>query len=85
MKIVFFAQLRERLQTAELCLDSTPGSHLPQTVAELRKLLGERGALWRELLTAKQCLCAVNQVIVDDQQRLRSGDEIAFFPPVTGG
>ena len=85
MKIVFFAQLRERLHTAELSMDTALGSQLPQTVAELREVLSGRGELWRELLTANQCLCAVNQVIVDDQQSLHSGDEVAFFPPVTGG
>lgn len=83
MKIVFFAQLRERLSTSELSLDDIPSS--PKSVAELRNLLCKRGELWQTLLTSKQCLCAVNQVIVDDNHLLHATDEIAFFPPVTGG
>lgn len=78
--VLFFAQLREQLQCDKLQLND-----YPKTVAELRTLLGKRSALWAELLINDSALAAVNQTISDDQVCLNEGDEVAFFPPVTGG
>jgi len=80
LKIVFFAQLREQLATSELQLDE-----VPENVGELRELLSGRGDKWREFLMAENCLAAVNQEIADNSKVLQSNDEVAFFPPVTGG
>ena len=80
LKILFFAQLRERLGVAHL--EQSP---VPPTVGALRTELSKQGELWLELLQKERCLAAVNQVIVGDDQTLQSGDEVAFFPPVTGG
>ncbi|MCC2603884.1 molybdopterin converting factor subunit 1 [Planctobacterium marinum] len=78
--VLFFAQLREQLQCDKLQLDD-----YPQTVAELRAMLGKKSPLWSELLVSDTALAAVNQTISHDQVSLNSGDEVAFFPPVTGG
>ncbi len=79
--ILLFAQLREVLgcHRLELALPA------PLTVAALKARLAARGDLWHLLFAEQQVLCAINQVISDDQQTLHAGDEVAFFPPVTGG
>lgn len=80
LKVVFFAQLREQLATSELQLEA-----LPENVGALRNQLALKGDKWRELLLAENCLAAVNQVIANDEKALTNNDEVAFFPPVTGG
>ncbi|MCY7296411.1 molybdopterin converting factor subunit 1 [Alteromonas sp. a30] len=80
IKILFFAQLRERLGVAELTQDT-----LPDTIGALRNELSQQSGLWAELLQKERCLAALNQEIVADNAKLNSGDEVAFFPPVTGG
>jgi molybdopterin synthase sulfur carrier subunit len=80
INILFFAQLREVLSCSNLQIDS-----VPRTVGELRLLLSEKSELWAEWLSSDKALSAVNQTMVDDSKELKSGDDIAFFPPVTGG
>jgi len=82
IKLLYFASLRETLGTAaeELAL---PGG--VDSVTALRGHLAARGGAWQTLLTAKSVRCAVNQVTVGAEARLADGDEVAFFPPVTGG
>ena len=80
MQVLFFGQLREALGTANLKIDSRV-----ETVQDLKQLLGEKGDVWQEYLFKHSCLCAVNQVLAQDTHALKEGDEVAFFPPVTGG
>lgn len=80
LKVLFFAQLRERLDCAYLELDS-----VPETVAQLRTKLGKTSPLWQELLHSDSAIAAVNQTISGNETTLSKGDEVAFFPPVTGG
>ncbi|GAC14552.1 molybdopterin converting factor subunit 1 [Aliiglaciecola lipolytica] len=80
MKVLFFGQLREQLGVAELPLDIAPCS-----VRELRKTLSAKGENWESFLAADNLLVAVNQTICDQNYELSQDDEIAFFPPVTGG
>jgi sulfur-carrier protein len=47
--------------------------------------LSERGPLWEELIHSNNCLVAVNQTMATRATLLSNNDEIAFFPPVTGG
>ena len=55
-------------------------------VAALRQLLAARGGEWAGALAPdRSVLCAVNQVIARPEQGVTDGDEVAFFPPVTGG
>jgi molybdopterin synthase sulfur carrier subunit len=51
----------------------------------LRNLLREKGDIWNEYLAYGKALVAVNQVMTGDDTALNDTDEIAFFPPVTGG
>ncbi|WP_062567401.1 molybdopterin synthase sulfur carrier subunit [Pseudoalteromonas arabiensis] len=79
-KVLFFAQLRERLGCDTVQLDAQGMS-----VRELRQVLAKRDERWRTWLLDKDVLVAVNQTLVDDNAALSTGDEVAMFPPVTGG
>lgn len=84
--IRYFARFRERLGREEevIALSEDMYSLLP-----LRRLLAARGADWAELVgpDATRLMLAVNQELFDPAQDvlLQPGDEVAFFPPVTGG
>ena len=83
VRILYFARLREVLGKGEEELV------LPEsidTVGGLAEFLKGRGESWaNELGTGRAVRVAVNQDMADLQTRISGGDEIAFFPPVTGG
>ncbi len=82
LKVLFFAKLREELGTGELSFAAEQAA----TTAQLREKLAEaNGERWRASLFADNVIIAVNQEVVDWSQPLQAGDEVAFFPPVTGG
>jgi len=81
IRILYFASLRERLGRAEETLQDFPG-----TVAGLRARLAARGDVWDEVFADEQrVLVAVNQEMAPVDRALQAGDEVGFFPPVTGG
>jgi molybdopterin synthase sulfur carrier subunit len=83
IKVLYFAKLREDLgkATEEFVL---PGE--VTTVAGLRAHLMARGAAWQSALGPGVALrVAVNQEVAEPGAPVRAGDEVAFFPPVTGG
>ena len=47
--------------------------------------LAAQGDRWALALDASKLLAAVNQTLVPMSHPLQAGDEVAFFPPVTGG
>lgn len=75
-----FAQIRELTGQAEHQVVFTG----PINVEQLIRHLSADDALWAEALSG-QVLIAVNQTLCDRSQVLHEGDEVAFFPPVTGG
>lgn len=81
--VLYFARLREALGTGSEQIA------LPQTVSDLdglRALLAARGGAWSEELAANgRIRAAVNQSMASGDTAIADGDEIAFFPPVTGG
>ena len=83
VKVLFFAGLREQLGKAfeEIELPAGVG-----TVAALRSHLRSRGGTWQAALADGRVLrMAVNQEMARPEAPIRPGDEVAFFPPVTGG
>ena len=80
IKVLFFAQVRELVDTDSLTLD-TPF----ENVAVLRAHLAAQGDRWALALDEGKLLAAVNQTLVEFSHPLTAGDEVAFFPPVTGG
>lgn len=83
VRLLFFASLREQLGTSgeEVDLPSEVA-----TVAALREHLVQRGGAYAKAFGGKALVrAAVNQDMVQPSARLKAGDEVAFFPPVTGG
>ncbi len=81
ISVLYFASLKEALGVGGETVE------LPATVATtgaLRNWLANSGG--RAALTEAQALrCARNQRMTGFDEPLADGDEIAFFPPVTGG
>ena len=83
VKVLFFAALREQVGVASEDVD-LPGDR--STIAALRSHLAARGGPWQSALSEKKLLrFAVNQDMARTDATLKAGDEVAFFPPVTGG
>ena len=83
VKIRYFASVREKLgrDAEEIELPSQV-----TTVARLRAHLRARGGAWEAALGESRLVrAAVNLDMVEPGAPIRSGDEVAFFPPVTGG
>jgi molybdopterin synthase sulfur carrier subunit len=83
VRVLFFASLREHLGATgeEIELPSSV-----RTVGGLREHLRTRGGAWSEVFApARNVRAAVNQDMVQPTAAVKAGDEVAFFPPVTGG
>lgn len=81
--LLYFARLRETLGTASETLALTDGV---TTLDGVRALLAARGGVWAtELAHGRAFRAAVNQSIASAGTPVKDGDEVAFFPPVTGG
>ena len=80
--VLYFAALKEALGTASETL-LLPANMA--TMADLRTHLAARGGAWGQLASFKNLRCAVNQGMVSLTAAVKDGDEVAFFPPVTGG
>lgn len=81
--VLYFARLREALgkTTEQIALPAGVND-----LESLRVLLRQRGGAWAdELGDQKLFRAAVNQDMARGDTPVRDGDEIAFFPPVTGG
>jgi len=82
IKVLFFARLRCDIGMDEISLE------LPESVAsvgELTRHLVSRHPEWSGVLDADNVLVAVNQTYANTLTEIQDGDEIAYFPPVTGG
>lgn len=83
IKVLFFARLREQLHSELLELEASPEL---TNIAAIINLLAQRGDAWTDIFGGKQALLmAVNQEMADADTPVKDGDEVAFFPPVTGG
>lgn len=82
--VLFFGQLKEQLNCPKLCveLDAIAPKN---TLNNLLILLQQQYPEWADHLQNNVILSAVNQSIVSTEHLIADGDEVAFFPPVTGG
>ena len=81
--LLYFASLRESVGVSREQLDLATGD---TTVSALVERLRSRDARWTDAFApGKQWRVAVNQVMATAATPVRAGDEVAFFPPVTGG
>gem|GEM_PF-28676 len=78
----YFASLRESVQRDCETIVLQNETTLTDVLATLR----QRGAPWDAALSAKAPIkLALNHEIASLSSTVRAGDEVAFFPPVTGG
>ena len=83
VRILYFASIREKLGQDAEELDLPAGV---ATIAALRTHLRARGGPWADALAEGKLLrAAVNQDMAGPAAGIKAGDEVAFFPPVTGG
>jgi molybdopterin synthase sulfur carrier subunit len=85
--IKLFSALREALGESEFELDLTDVSEASTQVdvASIKKQLSQRGAEWKEALNQPNLVHALNHKVVFTDAVVSEGDELAFFPPMTGG
>ncbi|MBC6414744.1 MAG: molybdopterin converting factor subunit 1 [Chromatiales bacterium] len=72
--VKYFASLREQTGRNQECVED---------VSEIASVKDLKNVLSNTL--PPQALCAVNYEYANDDTAIKDGDEVAFFPPVTGG
>jgi molybdopterin synthase sulfur carrier subunit len=83
VKVLYFASLREKIGTPAEEIELPAGV---ASVAGLRDHLRARGGNYEHAFSEKSLLrSAVNQDMAPPTAAVKAGDEVAFFPPVTGG
>ncbi len=78
MKILYFASLKENLNTA----DDEINVVSPVSISSIKKQLIEK---YGKQHFPDNILCAVNHEMANESTKVCESDEVAFFPPVTGG
>ena len=83
LSLVYLARLREAFGAASERVEIPPDV---TSVAALRAWLAARGGAWAtELAPGRAVRIAVNHAVAQPDTPVRAGDEVALFPPVTGG
>ena len=80
LTVLFFAQTRELVGVDKLEIEGDFA-----TAEQLRQYLAGKGDKWALALQPDKLLVAINQTLMPLESAVKNGDEIAFFPPVTGG
>lgn len=88
IKVLFFAKLREQLNCKQLDIALSEAADVTALIAKL----ASQGGPWADVFNngdtnskRSPLLVAVNQSMTSVDHVLQAGDEVAFFPPVTGG
>ena len=83
VKVLYFASLREQVGKASEEVELPPAA---ATLGDLRTHLIARGGAWEKSFAENRMVrMAVNQDLAPSSTAIKAGDEVAFFPPVTGG
>ncbi len=87
IRLLYFARLREQLGAEGETLSLSPATVGDAvTVADVLTALRARGGIWAETLAEDRALAfAVGQTFADKNATVNEGEEVAIFPPVTGG
>lgn len=83
LTVLYFAWLRERVGRSEEQI--SPPADIRTIAALIEWLAGQSPGHAAALAHTTTIRCAINQEFVDLSTPIKPGDEIAFFPPVTGG
>jgi molybdopterin synthase sulfur carrier subunit len=81
--IYYFASIRESLGLAQEQIAADADTVTVQSVMNV--LVARHGDRWDAVLRQNKVLMAVNQTVARLDTAIKDGDEVAFFPPVTGG
>lgn len=81
--ILFFAKLREDLGVSEIQLELA--SESPSVAEVIDQLAKEYGPQFSEKLNQDNVVIALNHDVIHRQSLVEAGQELAFYPPVTGG
>ena len=83
IKVIFFASFKERLDRSSVEIELDNGAK----IADLCAILAENGDNWSEVFTnaERKVKVACNQQMAEMSTVLKANDQVAFFPPVTGG
>ncbi len=83
VKVLYFASLKDHMLKGE---DNVELPVDVKTVAELKNYLSEQDPKLKEALeTMPRLRTAVNKEMANNRTPVKDGDEVAIFPPVTGG
>lgn len=81
--ILYFARIKEVVNYSSEEVVLPEGI---ETIIALKSWLSKRGETWQKLFDGRGVVrAAINHELVDDMAAMDEGDEVAFFPPVTGG
>lgn len=81
IKVFFFASVREELGLSEMSLDWDRGD----VKDVIQRISAQEEGRYKVALSGENLLTSVNQEIVPKDHLVEDGDEVGFFPPVTGG
>ena len=79
VRVLFFATLADITGTLDTCVDELLGPDIASVFASFARLHPELEA------HRPSMKCALNSEFADPGSRVHDGDEVAFFPPVSGG
>lgn len=83
IKILYFAGLREQVGINQEEFELPAAI---ERVAQLKQTLSQRGDNWADCFSRdRSVMTAINQEMVKEDAPVKPDDEVAFFPPVTGG
>ncbi len=83
MNVLYFAWVRQKVGRADEVIEHTPAL---RTIGDLAAMLASRGGGYAEAFgDMRRLRAALNQSHAKLDAVLAPGDEVAFFPPVTGG